>query len=491
MEAAHAVGAGAGRGGRRAQVHPGDAGGVGVKRHPRSEDELPRRVGPRDDVPTDVVGVVDRHVRGRPHVCRDDAVPEAGGEPFDLPRDRLGGVTGPAVRRVGVGVDGVHVAVGPPGVGEGLLAEQDERALGHPAPVHRLLGRRRLLEVTDDVHGAGPAGGFVGPRHPTLDGVLDLERPRAVPVAPVRPGHPRRQPLAGHAHDRARRHVQHRQVRGAQLVQRLDVDTGLDRPTVRLDDRAHRRGDGLGPALGHRPAVAMCRRCQRRADGRRQRLAERAHRVRAGTGPQRPGLRGRHPRGQQLHRRGGPQPEPRQSERVGRDVQHRLEEVLGDPVEPVDQRPEQPSPRAAVDAEPVGRVVHGAVRRGAPPPVQRMAVLHLGPPPGQAMCGQVHRPAERGVHGQGVEAAALVVQQPGHRQLAAADPAADRVGGFQHPDRHAGGRQRDGGSQAVRPAAHHHCVGHRLRTWRVMPPPSHEPTGAPTRRPARSPRAAR
>ena len=90
--AAHAVGAGARRRGRRAQVDARDAGAVGVERHPRPEDHLPRVVGAGDDVAADVVGVVRLHRRHAADVPGEDAFAEAGREALDLRLDRLGGV---------------------------------------------------------------------------------------------------------------------------------------------------------------------------------------------------------------------------------------------------------------------------------------------------------------------------------------------------------------------------------------------------------------
>ena len=66
--------AGAGRGGRRAQEHPGDAGAVRVEREPGPADQLQAAVRPAGDVAADVVGVVGLERRGRPDVLGDDPV---------------------------------------------------------------------------------------------------------------------------------------------------------------------------------------------------------------------------------------------------------------------------------------------------------------------------------------------------------------------------------------------------------------------------------
>ena len=81
---------------------PGMPGAVGVEGHSGSGEQLQARVGAGDDVAADVVRVVGGERRRRPDGGGDDALAEAGGEPLDLLQDRLGGVTGVAVRHVGV-----------------------------------------------------------------------------------------------------------------------------------------------------------------------------------------------------------------------------------------------------------------------------------------------------------------------------------------------------------------------------------------------------
>src|SRR5690606_310042 len=87
-------------------------------------------------------------------------------------------------------------------------------------------------------------------------------------------------------------------------------------------------------------------------------------------------------------------------------------------------------------------------------------VLDLGPTPRQAVTGQVERAAEGRVHGERVEAGALVVQDAVDRVVAAARPAADLVGGLQDLDLDPGLREGEGGSESVRPAADHHRRRH-------------------------------
>ena len=86
----------------------------------------------------------------------EDPLAQAGREAFDLVEQRLGGVAGVAVRDVGVGPDRVDVAARARGVGEVLLAEEDEGPLRHPAAVDLAFGDDDLLEGADHVHGPGP-----------------------------------------------------------------------------------------------------------------------------------------------------------------------------------------------------------------------------------------------------------------------------------------------------------------------------------------------
>ena len=79
----------------------------------------------------------------------DDPLAQAGREALDLVDHRLGGVAVVAVGDVGVGPDRMDVARRAGRVGEVLLADEDERALGHPAAVDLALGGDDLLEGAD------------------------------------------------------------------------------------------------------------------------------------------------------------------------------------------------------------------------------------------------------------------------------------------------------------------------------------------------------
>ena len=128
--AVHAMHAGSGRRGRRADEHAGQAGAIRVDGQSRSDQHLPGRVGAVDDVAADVVLVLDRDLAGRAHTLGHDALPQPGGEALDLVEDCRLGVSGVARRHVGVGPHGMDVAGRAPGVGQVLLGDQDEWSPG-------------------------------------------------------------------------------------------------------------------------------------------------------------------------------------------------------------------------------------------------------------------------------------------------------------------------------------------------------------------------
>jgi len=108
---------------------------------------------------------------------------------------------------VGVGPDRVQVALRAAGVGEVLLADEDEGALRHPAAVDLAFAEGDLGEGATDVDGAGAAGGLVRPGHPALDGEVELEGGGTVLEAAVGAGGARREAVAGQFEDAARRQV--------------------------------------------------------------------------------------------------------------------------------------------------------------------------------------------------------------------------------------------------------------------------------------------
>ena len=266
---------------------PGIPVAYGFERRPRAEDQLARAVGAGDDVAADVVGVVLLHLRDAAHVASQDPVAETRGEALDLRLDRGGGVAVPACGHVRVGVQRMHVAGGARRVGQVLLADEDERPLGHPARGHERLARRDVAVAAADMDCPGPARLLVRPRHAARDREVDLERARPVPVLRKRTCDPARHPVAGDPRRGGRGDVEHDDVGLLDLVERRHADARLELGAVLLEQRDHRAGDRRRAALGDRPAVAVRRGAQGDADGRGHRRRERPEGVRRDAGEQR------------------------------------------------------------------------------------------------------------------------------------------------------------------------------------------------------------
>src|SRR4029077_18427110 len=95
-----------------------------------------------------------------------------------------------AVGHVGISPDRVYVAGRALGVGQVLLADEDEGAVRHAAAVGVPLGGDHLLQGAGRVDGAGAAAALGSPRHAALDCEVDLEGGRSVLVAMVGGGDP-------------------------------------------------------------------------------------------------------------------------------------------------------------------------------------------------------------------------------------------------------------------------------------------------------------
>ncbi len=316
-------------------------------------------LAPDADVAADVVRVVRLQRRGVAGVDRHDPLAEARGEALDLGEGGLGGVPVVGVRHVRVQPQGVDVTLRAGGVGEVLLAHQDERALRHHASGHGALGRGDLRGGPAEVQRAGATRVGVGPGHATLHGEVDLERRGAVAEASELAPHRGRHPRPQDAYGGVRRGVED-DGRGAlgpepgelaHLVEPGDVGAG-DHPSAEaLEQGDHRGGDRLAAALGHRPAGAVPGRAEEQPDRAAQRRVEPVEGVRGDPHQQRPRrLVAEHP-GQHGGREGGAEPEPDQGDRVPRHVQHRSHRLRGDVLEVACERSEQPLPARAVGTE--------------------------------------------------------------------------------------------------------------------------------------------
>ena len=281
-----------------------------------------------------------------------------------------------------------------------------------------------------------------------------------MPVARQRPRDPARHPIAGDPRRRGGRDVQHHDVRRAELSERLHPHARLESCTHTLEQRDHRAADRGRSTFGDRPAVAVCRRAEGHADRRGHRRAERPEGMGRDAGEQRPRLLGRPAASEHRRRQRGEQAEPGQLERVLGHVQHRSHEIGGDVVEALSERSEHRLPPPAVRSEPVRGRLDRLVGRGAGAAVERVRVLNLWPAPRQPVRAEVEATGKCRVDGQRVSGRALVVKQAGKGQLAGAGAASQRVGRLQHGHVDALGRQGEGGSEPVGPAADHDCAGH-------------------------------
>jgi hypothetical protein len=113
-------------------------------------------------------------------------------------------------------------------VGEVLLADQDERALGHAPGVDVAFRGGDLAEGPAEVHGSRAGGVWVGPGNAALDRELDLGRPRAVAITAVPAGATSRQAGTEDVRHRARGQVEDGHVGRRQIGRRQDPDPGLD-----------------------------------------------------------------------------------------------------------------------------------------------------------------------------------------------------------------------------------------------------------------------
>ena len=121
-------------------------------------------------------------------------------------------------------------------VGERLLADDHERALGHATAVDQLLSGGDLRERSGCVHRSRQTCGLARPRHTLRDGEVDLERSRAVAVATVGARDARGQPLTGDLGDRAGRQIEYDRVRRGKLGQRSHPPAGLKVAAVLAHD---------------------------------------------------------------------------------------------------------------------------------------------------------------------------------------------------------------------------------------------------------------
>ena len=146
------------------------------------------------------------------------------------------------------------------GIDERGLRDQHVRALGVLAAPDGGLRGGDLLERPAEVHGSGLAALGRAPRHRARERVVDLEDAGPVAVAAQRAAVAAGQRVAADREQLARRDVEEDGAGVGELVEALDLATGLDRAAERLEVGAHRRGDRRGAAARDGPAAGVAER---------------------------------------------------------------------------------------------------------------------------------------------------------------------------------------------------------------------------------------
>jgi hypothetical protein len=171
------------------------------------------------------------------------------------------------------------------------------------------------------------------------------------------------------------------------------------------------------------------------------------------AGEQRPRLGGAPAAGEHAGGQNRVEAEAGQGDRVLGHVHDRAQEVGGDRLEALGERPEHAAPARAVGPQAGGGLGDRSVGRATGGPVQRVRVLHLWPAPRESLVSQVEAAGEGGVDGERMSGRALVVDQAGERQLIAAAASAEGVGGLEDLDLDPLGGEGEGGGEPVGPAA--------------------------------------
>src|SRR5262249_53752802 len=131
----------------------------------------------------DHVRVVRLVLRGVDGVAADDAVAESGRESLHLPLDGLRHIDGRSVRDVAVAPPRVLAGGRARGVGEALLREEGEGAVGDAAAPDRVFVHGDLLERAAEVHRPGARALRRAPRNRTVERPVDFEHAGAVAEA--------------------------------------------------------------------------------------------------------------------------------------------------------------------------------------------------------------------------------------------------------------------------------------------------------------------
>ena len=195
-----------------------------------------------------------------------DAIAEAGREPLELRDDRLGGVAAEPARHVRVRVHRADVSGGSLRVGDILLSDEHEGALGHAAGDDLTFGGHDLGCRTAEMHGPGAGDTLGEPGHTAVDGELDLEGGGTGTETGEGAAGACGQRVAENPGDLVRMQVEHRDVVGGKFPSLRDHPTGFEGDTASAQTLDDRRGQGAGAAGDDGPADGVTGRDDARTD---------------------------------------------------------------------------------------------------------------------------------------------------------------------------------------------------------------------------------
>ena len=213
-------------------------------------------------------------------------------------------------------------------------------------------------------------------------------------------------------------------------------------------------GEGLGAPLRHRPPDDVAGQPEHEPERRRSERLQRDRRVRRDAGEERARVLPFKPAvGKCAGRADRLQPEAGQHERVLRQVQHRLQDLVGEVGPRLHEGPGEGRVGLAVHAQPLRRPLNRLVKRRRVPVRDRLGHRDVRADPRQPVLFEGERLEERRGRPEGVDRRADVVDEAGPRQLRRARGAARRGVPLQHEHAAARLRHPDRGGQPVRPGA--------------------------------------
>jgi hypothetical protein len=455
--AAHAMHAGAGRGGGGAEIDAGRAGGVGAQRG--AQEELAEGERAAGDVAAEEVGVQGLKSGGRRDVTRQNAVAEAGGEALDLGLNARGHVLGRAVGDVAVGPEDVAAGRGAGGIEERGLRGEDERALGGAALGDGGFRGGDLFECAAEMDRGGAAAAGRAPGDGIGEGEVDFEGGGSAAEARVGMADAGREAVGGDGQELGGRGVKEGERGGAGGAARglegaegfgVNAAPSVEMTAERLEMGDQGVGNGAGSAPGDGPTGSVTRGGEDQADGGAEGLGEVEKGVAGETGEQSAGAE---PREMSAGEGSGGgervEAEARHEERVARHGEGRRESRFEEGRPTMDDGREQMTPGWAVGAERVGGLGEVAFENHGGAIVEGMSERGGGVNPFEAVGGERERGEEGRGGGERMDGGAEVVEKAGQGEREGAGGAARLGLGFEDLDPQAGGSEDDGRGEAV------------------------------------------